>query len=118
MAAGPQIRVPVSADSPHGLAELLDRVGPLFSLGDELGPQRALARTIPIEPLEASVSLGARTSARDMRVTIGLPSRADDPESRTALGAMLGALGVGSAADPAAHALELAARGARERRYA
>jgi hypothetical protein len=109
---------PQAADLPRGVDALLDRLAPLYGLVDELASLRVVGRTMPIEPLEASVSLGVQAATRDLRVTVGLPSRSDDPESCAALCAVLEGLGAGSAAPPAVAALALAARGARERRFA
>ena len=76
-----------------GLDEL-DRLAALYGLGEELAPLRALDGTIAIEPLEASVSLGATAAARDLRLTLGLPSHA-------ALRTLIESLGVGPPAGPA-----------------
>ena len=107
-----------AADLPRGVDALLDRLAPLYGLGDELASLRRVGRTMPIEPLEVSVSLGAQAASRDLRVTVGLPSRPDDPESSAALCALLEGLGVGAAAAPTVGALALAAQGARRRRFA
>jgi hypothetical protein len=113
------VRAQIGAAEPAAgeLDELVATLASLNGLDDELAPLRALDMTLPIEPLETSISLGAG-STRDLRLTVGLLSRADDPESQTALGTLLGSLGFGPMAEAAVAALARAARGARERRFA
>lgn len=102
------VRAPT--ELPSGIDELLERLGPLYGLGDELAPLRGVSASVPVVPLEASVSLHARTGRRDLRVTAGLPSR-------SALSNLLESLDVGAAGEPAVGALVFAARDARERRF-
>ena len=102
------VRAPTELSS--GVDELLERLGPLYGLGDELAPLREVSAALPVVPLEASASLHARTDSRDLRVTAGLPSR-------SALSSLLESLDVRAAGEPAVGALVLAARDARERRF-
>jgi hypothetical protein len=101
---------------PRGLAELVDVLGPLHGLGDELAPLRALD-SMRLVPLEASVSLGGLETAGDLRLTLGVSSRPEDPDGRGALRAVLDALAPGAPATVAEVALALAARGAPGRRF-
>jgi hypothetical protein len=89
---------------PHSAGDLLDRLGSLYGLDGELERPRRVLEPLPVIPLEASVSLGARGES-PLRLTLGLTPTPDDPEARAALTAALSGLGVGGVAGAADEAL-------------
>lgn len=69
---------------PTTVEELLARLGALHGLDAELGPARRALTALPIVPVETSVSLGPR-SLGELRATVGVAPRADDPDGRATL---------------------------------
>ena len=84
--------------------EVLDRLGALYGLEGELGPVRGVVAALPALLLEASVSLPARQE-RELRLTLGLASRPEDPDSRSALVEAVSGLGAASLAGAVDEAL-------------
>jgi hypothetical protein len=79
---------------PETAGALLERLGSLYGLVGELEPARRVARSLPFVIGEASISL--RQSPRsDLRTTLGIPARPEDPEGRLALVEALSGLGAG-----------------------
>src|SRR5919106_5953292 len=69
---------------PRSAGALLDRLGLLYGLQGELQAARRATEPLAAVPLETSVSLSAGR-ATELRLTLGIPSRAEDPHARLAL---------------------------------
>jgi hypothetical protein len=101
------------SDFPETAGALLERLGSLYGLVGELEPARGVVGLLPFVVGETSVSL--RPAVRsELRVTIGIPARPEDPHGRSALVAALCGLGaerVSADADDALAVVAPAPRG-------
>jgi squalene cyclase len=93
---------------PATASALLERLGSLYGLVDELEPARRVVGRLPFVIGEASVSLRP-VATGGLRTTLGIPARSGDPEGRLALVAALSGLGAGIMAADVDDALALAA---------
>ena len=98
---------------PETAGALLERLGSLYGLVDELEPARRVAQRLRPVLLETSVSLRPGTQT-DLRLTLGIPPRPDDPQGRSALLAALSGLGAGRVSAPVDAALAHVAGAPRE----
>ena len=93
--ADPGARTPEARSGyPHSAGALLDRLGSLYGLQGELQAARRATEPLAAVPLETSVSLSPGGTT-ELRLTLGLPSRPEDPHARRALVSALSALGAG-----------------------
>jgi hypothetical protein len=77
---------------PSKAGALLERLGSLYGLDGELEPVRRVVEPLAAVPVETSVSLGSGVETT-LRLTLGLPTRPEDPHARSALVAALSGLG-------------------------
>jgi hypothetical protein len=77
---------------PSTAGALLERLGSLYGLDGELEPVRRVVEPLAAVPVETSVSLGSGVETTS-RLTLGLPTRPEDPHARSALVAALSGLG-------------------------
>ena len=89
---------------PQEASALLERLGSLYGLRSELEEFRRAVEPLAAVPIETSVSLRSSPQT-DLRLTLGIPPRLGDPESRLALVAALSRLGAGSVASAVDEAL-------------
>ena len=111
--AGPPSCEPHSA-FPQTASALLDRLGPPHGLVSEVQPIRRILEPLPTVPIETSVSLGPN-ARRELRLTLAIPPRLEDPQGRGALVAALSALGAERVSTTADDALAMVAPAPRER---
>jgi hypothetical protein len=90
---------------PRRLTDFLDRLAPLYGVGEEVAALRALDVTTRLLPLEASVSLSGAASLPALRCSLGVVrAPPHDPDGRAGLRRVVGALG----AEPAGAVADVA----------
>jgi hypothetical protein len=79
----------LATDFPETADRMLERLGRLHELTVELTSVRRALAALAVVPLETSVSLRRSTGSSELRATLGIRPRPNDPDGREALRAAL-----------------------------